>query len=171
MLSGKDLRASVYIRQVVTRSRPDPGLDVALQITQGASDSDEIELPAEDLEMPSGGELDAMQMGQQSGRAKPCAKAQRGAAIGLREIPLRDDPGVEVNAQSRSSRISRMMRLGGVPADALAPRRRIRAAESGQVIAAFPLSAGTMWATTVPRFVTAISWPFRTDSSTAAKLC
>src|SRR5713226_2983926 len=110
-------------------------------------------------------------MGQLGWRPKARAKSQGGGAVGLREVPLRDDSGIEVDAQSRSSRISRMMRLGGVPAEARGPRRFMRAAESGQVIRPFVARGGTMWATTWPRFVMAISLPLRTSSRIAARLC
>jgi len=157
MLSREDLGTGVDIRQVVLGGLPNAGLDVALEVKQCVSNGGEIELPAEDLEMPGGGELDAMQMREHHRRKEPRANAQSRPAVGLRQVPLRDDAGVEVGAQNRSSRISRMIRLAGLPVAARGPKRFMRTAESGQGIVPFALRAGTIRATTVPRFVIAIS--------------
>ena len=157
MLSREDLATRVDVHQVVVGELPDAGLDVVLEVTQRASYSGEVELPPKDLEMPGGRKLDAMQMREHRRRSEPSANAQRRRAVRLRQVPLGDDAGVEVSAQNRSSRISRMIRLAGVPVAARGPRRFMRAAESGQVIVPFALRAGTRRATTVPRFVIAIS--------------
>src|SRR5579883_2023908 len=121
--------------------------------------------------MPGRDQLDPVEMRQDGRRFVTRTDAQRRCAVGLREIPLRDDARIEVGAQTRSPRNSQMRPLAGIPRIAVAPRRLIRAAESGQLRAPTRPEAGTMRAITWPRLVTATSCPRDTRSSTAARLC
>src|SRR5439155_2042267 len=89
--------------------------EVGFETTDRPHDLSSGQLASKELQLPRVLELKPMKRREWTGRAKLSAKRMRLCRIRLRDVPFRDDAGIEVGDQKRSSLDSRMISLGGLP--------------------------------------------------------